>query len=60
MLQNTKNIKGGKKNLKTNGSGNTTFQNQRETGETVLRDKWVMIQTYLKQQEKSQVLYPRT
>ena len=38
-----------------NGNGNTAFQNLWDTAKAVLRGKFTAIQTYLQNQEKSQI-----
>ena len=43
-----------RKYRKTNEKGNTTLQNLWKTPKTVLRGKFIVIQAYLKKQEKSQ------
>ena len=44
-----------RKYLETNENGNTTFQNLWGATKAVLRRKLIVIQAYLKKQEKSQV-----
>ena len=41
-----------KKYLETNENGNTKFQNLWDTAKAVLRGKFIVIQTYLRKQEK--------
>ena len=43
-----------KKYLETNENGNTMIQNLWDTAKTVLRGKFIAIQSYLKKQETSQ------
>ena len=43
------------KYLETNEKGNITFQNLWATAKTVLRGKFIVIQLYLKKQEKPQI-----
>ena len=52
---NTKEIKEEiKKYLETNENGNMTIQNLWDTAIAALRGKFIVIQTYLRKQEKSQ------
>ena len=44
-----------KKYLETNDNENTTTQNLWDTAKTVLRGKFIVIQSYLKKQETSQI-----
>ena len=44
-----------KKFLETNGNENTTTQNLWDAAKTVLREKFISIQSYLKKQEKHQI-----
>ena len=44
-----------KKYLETNDSENTTTQNLWDAAKAVLRGKFIAIQSYLKEQEKSQI-----
>ena len=43
-----------KQYLETNENGNTTYQNLWHATEAVLRGKFIVIQAYLKKQEKPQ------
>ena len=42
-----------KKYLKTNENGNTMIQNLWDTARAILRKKFIVIQAYLRKQEKS-------
>ena len=42
-----------RKCFETNENGNTTFQNPWEAAKAVLRGKFIMIQAFLKKQEKT-------
>ena len=54
-----KKIKGEiKKFLKTNESGNTTYQNLWEAEKGIIRGKFLAISTCIKKQERSQVNNP--
>ena len=44
-----------KKYLETNENESTTIQNLWDTAKTVLRGKFIAIQSYLRKQEKSQI-----
>ena len=44
-----------KKYLKTNDSENTTTQNLWDAAKVLLRGKFIVIQSYFKKQEKSQI-----
>ena len=44
-----------KKYLKTNDNGNTTTQNLWDTTKAVLRGMFIIIQAFLKKEEKSQI-----
>ena len=44
-----------KKYLKTNNNEHTTIQNQRDATKAVLRGKFIVIQSFLKKEEKSQI-----
>ena len=44
-----------KKFLETTGNENTTTQNLWDAAKTVLREKFISIQSYLKKQEKHQI-----
>ena len=44
-----------KKYLETNENGNTTLQNLWDAVKAVLREKFIVIQAFLKKQEKSQI-----
>ena len=45
-----------KKYLETNDNENTTIQNLWDSAKAVLRGKFMVIQAYLKKQEKSQTI----
>ena len=49
----TEEIKEGKKYLETNDNENTMIQNLWDTAKSVLRRKFITIQSYLRKQEKS-------
>ena len=49
-----RNQKGNKNFLETNDNENTTTQNLCDAAKTVLRWKFIAIQSYLKKQEKSE------
>ena len=51
----TEEIKSKSKNIKTNGSENTTTQNLWDAAKEVLRGKFIAIQSYLNKQETSQI-----
>ena len=53
----TENIKKKIKNkyLETSENGSTMVQNLWEAGKTILRQKFIVIQAYLRKEEKSQV-----
>ena len=44
-----------KKYLETNENGSTTFQNLLGLAKAVLKEKFMVIQVYLRKQEKSQI-----
>ena len=44
-----------KKYLETSENGNTTFQNLQTSAKAVLRRKFILIQAYLRKQEKFQI-----
>ena len=44
-----------RKHLETNENENITIQNLRDTAKAVLRGKFIVIQAYLRKQEKSQI-----
>ena len=44
-----------KKYFETNVDGNTTYQNLWDTANAVIRDKLMVINAYIKKQEKSQI-----
>ena len=44
-----------KKFMETNVNQNTTVQNLRDTAKVVLRGKYIVIQAFLKKQERSQI-----
>ena len=44
-----------RKYLETNENGNTTLQNLWDAAKAVLREKFIVIQAFLKRQEKSQI-----
>ena len=46
--------------METNENENKTTQNLWDTVKTVLREKFIAIQAYLKKQEKSQKNYPNS
>ena len=50
-----RNQRGNRKLLETNENGNTTIQNLWDTAKAVLRGKFIVIQAYLRKQEKSQI-----
>ena len=50
-----RNQRGKQKYLETNKNGNTTFQNPWNIAKRVLRGKFIVIRTYLRKQEKSQI-----
>ena len=44
-----------KSDLKTNENENTTIQNLWDTRKTILKEKFIALQVYLKKQEKAQI-----